>query len=243
MLCTIVHYLCHNYFYSYHRPINYVYYLSPFYRFLVRHEEMKLLVQSYTDELVIAPRFLASQCVCLTTQCTIWTRNTGFFTPPVWTYLTYTLSCIFPLPKSIYCFNTFYVSVSLIVFLLSVDRLWRCTYISVNLFHTRKGSKYHVFISGETWNSQAWLASKYSPSGNFERKNMLLFLTASSFPECFASHAHLHGQLLGSCRALTHYWCTVASPLVLFGTSMHSLVLLSLLFHLVSTSSTGFLAP
>ena len=86
-------------------------------------------------------------------------------------------------------------------FIFSQKRLWRYTYISVSLFHTHKESRHHLFISGEIWKFQD---SKYSSSRNFERKNMFLFLPAFPFPEFFAFHSQLHGQLHGFCRTLTH---------------------------------------
>ena len=86
-------------------------------------------------------------------------------------------------------------------FIFSQKRLWRYTYISVSLFHTHKESRHHLFISGEIWKSQDF---KYSSSRNFETKNMFLFLPAFPFPEFFAFHSQLHGQLHGFCRILTN---------------------------------------
>ena len=44
--------------------MSYIYYLFPYYRLLLKHEELRLLVQGYTDELVIDLRFVPSQCNC-----------------------------------------------------------------------------------------------------------------------------------------------------------------------------------
>lgn len=44
--------------------MSYIDYLFPNYRLLLKHEELSLLVQGYTDELVIDLRFVPGQCNC-----------------------------------------------------------------------------------------------------------------------------------------------------------------------------------
>lgn len=101
--------------------------------------------------------------------------------PPASNYLTYTLSCVFPSPKSRYCFNTFYA------FFLSNTKKKIFFY---QHSHTKRAniiylSQRNLVIQGLT------SPSKCLSSGNFESKNMLLFLTASPFPECPAFHSQL----------------------------------------------------
>lgn len=104
---------------------------------------------------------------------------------PVQTYLTYTLSRIFPFPRCIWVYTVSTHSVFQNV--LNKRSFSVCT----REFIPHKESKHHLFISGVAWKSQAWLANKYSSSENFERKNILLFFTVSPLLGFSAFHSQL----------------------------------------------------
>ena len=164
----------------------------------------------------------------LTTQGTTWSKSVETSLLLCLNLLNINTVLYFSIPKEYILFqHIFFFSLTKKKsFIFSQKMLWRYTYISVSLFHTHKESRHHLFISGEIWKSQD---SKHSSSGNFERKNMLLFLPASPFPEIFAFHSQLHGQLHGFCRTLTHR-NTQLHFLLFYSEHVCTLVLLLLLF-------------
>lgn len=135
-------------------------------------------VQNLLDGVVIDRGFyqvrLTAKPLHLTTRCAAWSVNACRILCSsclnllnINTVLCFCIRKDYIVFQHILCFSLTNKNRS---FLLLADILWRYLFISRSSFHRHKESKHHLFISGEIWDSQAWLASKYPSSGNFKRK-------------------------------------------------------------------------
>lgn len=159
------------------------------------------------------------------------------FVPPVWTYLTYTLSSIFPFPESIEYFNTLCVSVLLIKkeFFSSLSRYTMEIHLFLWVYSKRTKTANIIYLSQEKFGTPRPDKPPNTPQVQILKAKTFCYfwLTFHSQASCFSLPLALAlsiGQLHDFCRLLIH--CNTQSHFLLLYSeqSTHSPVLLPSLF-------------
>ena len=172
------------------------------------------------------------------------------FVPPVWTYLAYTLSSIFPFPESIEHFNTLCVSVLLIkkeFFPLSADTQWKYIFFCEFILNTQRQHTLFIYLRRNV-KLPGLITLQIPIKCEFWKIKHFAIFDWLFIPRLLAFHSHLPLlSALGNSMIFVDYWfivihnhissCCIQSKVRTLQSCFH------LCFLLIFTPSTDLLTP